>query len=103
MQLRLNFNRNEFVTGFSCKSACKQHNDVATAALACVAAACTAGPAPGFVERGAGGAVVASLVEACLAPDGSLLTPSAAAVAGEGLKALNAMARTGKLSLHPNQ
>ena len=76
------------------KSACKQHNDVATAALACVAAACTAGPAPGFVERGAGGAVVASLVEACLAPDGSLLTPSAAAVAGEGLKALNAMART---------
>ena len=52
------------------------------------------GPAPGFVERGAGGAVVASLVEACLAPDGSLLTPSAAAVAGEGLKALNAMART---------
>ena len=34
------------------KSACKQHNDVATAALACVAAACTAGPAPGL-SRGA--------------------------------------------------
>ena len=82
------------------RAACRRHHDVATAALACVAAACRAGPAPGFVRRGAGGAVVAALVESCLAPDGApALSPSATSVAGEGLKALNAMARTDRAAL----
>ena len=80
------------------KSACKQHNDVATAALDCVAAACTGGTRRGVHSSpcAAGGAVVASCGRGVSrAGRLVLLTPSAAAVAGEGLVGSpNAMART---------